>query len=170
MDLIDEKNNVLCLRDLLDNILHTLFKLTAVLGTGDERCERECYDTLILQHIRDAAFSNALGKPFRNGGLTDTRLAEEDRIVLRAARENLDNARDLRLPPNDGIHAASLGKLCKVSAKLGDITRTFRTVSTGTLAPFAADIAIFRAITFAIPRIRTRNLIKEGIAVDAKRC
>ena len=60
----------------------------------------------------------AAGEPFDDGGLTDAGLADEDRIVLRAAREHLDDAADLPVAADHRIELAlarQLGQIATVA-------------------------------------------------------
>ena len=56
-------------------------------------------------------------RPFGDGGLAHAGFADEDRIVLRAAAENLDDALDFVLAADDRIEFAFLGQLGQVAAK-----------------------------------------------------
>ena len=49
------------------------------------------------------ALDNELGETFYDGTLTDTGLTDEDRVVLLAASEDLDDALDLFLTSHDGV-------------------------------------------------------------------
>ena len=58
------------------------------------------------------AADDALGQAFRDRGLADPRLADEDGVVLRAAAQDLDDAADLLVAPDDRVQLAgpSLGR------------------------------------------------------------
>ena len=58
-----------------------------------------------------------LGQAFDDGGLADAGLAEQHRIVLGAAAENLDHALDLVLAADDRVHLAFAGDLGQVAAE-----------------------------------------------------
>ena len=52
---------------------------------------------------RHVAGGDAQGKPFDDGGLADARLAGQDRVVLPAAREDVDDLSDLQIAPEHRI-------------------------------------------------------------------
>ena len=106
MDLVNEEDDVLRLDDIVHDILETLLELAAVLCPCHERRHRQCDDALVLEEERHLTVRDALGKPLCNCGLADPRLPEEDGVVLRAARKNLNHAIDLCRTPNDGIEPA----------------------------------------------------------------
>ena len=58
------------------------------------------------QGLRDVAGDDALGQPFDDGGLADAGLADQGRVVLGAAGQDLDDALDLLLATDDRIELA----------------------------------------------------------------
>ena len=83
--LIDEHDVLpLTVSDLFEDGLEPLLELAAELRPGDERAEVERHEALVLESFRHVAIDDALREPFDDGGLPDPRLADEDRIVLRA--------------------------------------------------------------------------------------
>src|SRR3954447_1031851 len=106
VQLVDEQNDVAALGDLLHHLLEALLELAAVLGARDESGEVERVDLLVAQDLRDLARGDALGEAFDDGGLADAGLANEHRVVLRAAREDLHDPLDLGLAADDRIQLA----------------------------------------------------------------
>ena len=104
--LVDEEDHLAALHDLVDDALQAFLKLTAILRARHESCHRQGHDALLLQEARHGACGDACGKSFRDCRLADARLADEDRIVLRAPRQNLHDALDLLLPADDGVELA----------------------------------------------------------------
>ena len=104
--LVDEEDHIAALHDLVDDALQAFLKLAAVLRARHESCHRQGHDALLLQEARHGARGDACGKSFRDCRLADARLADEDRIVLRAPRQNLHDALDLLLPADDGVELA----------------------------------------------------------------
>ena len=76
------------------------------LAPGDERAEVERDDALVLEALGHVAAHDALGEPFDDGRLADARLADEDRVVLGPARQDLDDAADLLVAADDRIELA----------------------------------------------------------------
>ena len=71
------------------------------------------------QHI---AVDDALGQAFGNGRLADARCADEDRIVLGPAAEDLDDPADFLFPADDPVDFALLGPIpFEITAELGQV-------------------------------------------------
>src|SRR6185503_13277622 len=75
-------------------------------------------DALALQALGDVARDDPLRKAFDDRGLADTRVADQDGVVLRAPREHLDHAPDLLVAPDDRVELAGLRELGQVAAEL----------------------------------------------------
>ena len=52
---------------------------------------------------RNIAFHDPLGQTFHNRSLAYPRFADQGRVVLGAARQNLDEALNFHLAPNDRV-------------------------------------------------------------------
>ena len=104
--------------DLLQHGLQPLLELAAVLGAGDHRAEVERDEALVLQALGHVAVDDAPGEALDDGGLADARLADEHRVVLRAARQHLDDAADLVVAADDRVELALAGRLGEVAAVL----------------------------------------------------
>ena len=137
MELVDEEDDVAPLHDLLHHLLQALLELAAVLGAGDERGEIERVDLLPLEDLGHLVRGDPGSESFDDGGLADARLADQDGIVLLAAREDLHHALDLGLTPDHGVELALCGGLRQVAAELVEELRALRL-----LAPRAAACAL----------------------------
>ena len=116
---VDEGDDLaLGVGDLLEHGLEPFLELAAVLRPGDHRADVEGDEALVLQAFGYVAVGDAPGEAFDDGGLTDARLADEDRVVLRAAREHLDGATDLLVTTDDRIDLAVVGAGRQVLAVL----------------------------------------------------
>ena len=102
--------------DLLEHGLEALLELAAVLRAGDERAHVERDDPLVLEAFGHVAADDAAGQAFDDGGLADAGLADEHRVVLRAARQHLDDAADLLVAADDRIELALARQLGQVAA------------------------------------------------------
>src|SRR4029079_12020436 len=71
------------------------------------------------------AVDDALGQPLDDGGLADARLAEEDGVVLRAAREDLDDALDFLLAADERIELRLMRHRRQVARVLGQERELF---------------------------------------------
>ena len=117
MQFVDKENDPsFGIGDLLEDRLQPLLELAAVLRASHERAHVEREDLLVLQPFRDVAADDSLGEAFHNGRLPDAGLADEDWIVLRAAREHLDHAADLFIAADDRVQLALSGQLSEIAA------------------------------------------------------
>ncbi len=119
MQLVDEENDLAGgFGDLLEHGLQAILKFAAVLGASDERGQVESNDALGLQSFRHVPGDDALRQAFDNGGLTDAGLADQDGIVLGAAREDLHDAADFDVASDDGVELAATRLFGKVAGVL----------------------------------------------------
>ena len=116
---VDEEDDAaLGVLDLLEDGLETLLELAAELGPGDERAEVQADDALVLEGLGDVAADDALGQALRDRGLADARLADEDRVVLGAAAQYLNDTADLFVAADDRVQLAGAGLGGEVAAVL----------------------------------------------------
>ena len=75
-------------------------------------------EALVLEAFGHVAVDDALREAFDDRRLADARLADEHGIVLRAAREHLDDAADLLVAADDRIELAlarGVGEVARVA-------------------------------------------------------
>ena len=107
VELVDEQDDLaFAVLDLLEDGLQPLLELAPELGAGDQRAEIERDDPLVLEALGDVAADDPLGETLDDGRLADPRLADEDRVVLRPAGQDLDDPADLVVPTDDGVQLA----------------------------------------------------------------
>ena len=117
VELVDEEDDLpVRVGDFLQHRLQPLLELAAVLRAGDERAHVERDDLLVLQPFGHVLPDDALREPFDDGRLADAGLADEHRVVLRPAREHLDDAADLVVAADDRIELALARELGEVAA------------------------------------------------------
>ncbi len=117
VQLVDERDDLaLGVGDLLEDRLQPLLELAAVLGSRDHRAEVERDDPLVLEGLGDVTLDDAGGQPLDDGGLADARLTDEDRVVLGASRQHLDDPTDLLVAADDRIELALAGDLGEIAA------------------------------------------------------
>ena len=105
--LVDEQDDAaICRGDFVEDCLEALLELAAIFGTGNQRAHVERHQLLVLQGLRHVTIDDAQRQTFGNRRLADAGLADEDRVVLGAARQNLDRAADLVIAANDRIELA----------------------------------------------------------------
>src|SRR6202790_5039829 len=114
---VDEHDGVLAFHQFLHDGFEALFELSAVFCAGDDERKVERKDALVGQEGRDIAIGDALRQTFHDRRLADTRLADQHRIVLRAAAENLNDALDFAFASDQRIEGAFGSRLRKVAAE-----------------------------------------------------
>ena len=120
VQLVDEGDDLaLGVGDLLEHRLQALFELAPVLGAGHHGAQVERDDALALQALGHVALDDAVGQPLDDGRLAHAGLADEDRVVLGAARQHLDHPADLLVAADDRVELALAGRLGEVAPVLG---------------------------------------------------
>jgi len=87
------------------NRLQALFEFAAILRAGDECAHIERDDLLVFQSFRHVARKMRPARPSTMAVLR-RRLADQHRIVLRAAREYLNDAADFFVAADDRVELA----------------------------------------------------------------
>ena len=105
--------------DLGQDRLEAFLELAAILRTGNHRRHVEGHQALVAQGLRDIARDDALGEAFDDGGLTDAGFTDQDGVVLRTPGQDLDDATNLVVTPNDRIELAFARHLGQVATVLG---------------------------------------------------
>jgi hypothetical protein len=103
VELVDEDDDVRVVGQFLHDRLEALFELTAILGPRDNQRNVEREDPLVRQEMRDVAVDDLLRQTLDDGGLADPRLADEDGVVLGPAAEDLLDALQFVLTPDQGV-------------------------------------------------------------------
>ena len=104
--------------DLSKHGLETIFKFAAIFCAGEHRTEIETDETFVSQRFGHVARDDSLRQTFDDRRFADARLADQNRIVLRAARKNLDRPTNLVVASD---HRIELSLACE----LGQIPRIF---------------------------------------------
>mmetsp|Transcript_46722 Transcript_46722/g.111229 ORF Transcript_46722/g.111229 Transcript_46722/m.111229 type:complete len:626 (-) Transcript_46722:791-2668(-) len=119
VDLVDEEDDLpLRLRHLLEDALKPLLKLSLVLGSGNQRSHVEVEDAAAAEHGRHVPRDDALREALDNRGLAGARLADEDGVVLGAAREHAHAPADLLVAPDHRVEPSVHGFLDKIDSVL----------------------------------------------------
>jgi hypothetical protein len=113
---VDEQYDVTFgLLDLIQHTLQPLFKLTAIFRAGNQGAHVERQEFAAFQAVWHVTIGNAQRQSFGNGRFTNAGFADEDRVVLRAPRKNLDGAADFFITADDRIKLARAGDLSQVA-------------------------------------------------------
>ena len=105
--------------NLSEDGLQALLELTAILRAGNHRRHVKGDQALVAEGFGDIASDNALGEAFDDGRLTDARLADQNRVVLGAPGQDLNDATNLVISTDDRVELAFAGNLREVAAVLG---------------------------------------------------
>src|SRR5262249_1552218 len=116
VDLVDEHDRAGRRLELLDHLLEALFEIAAITRTREQRPHVEREDGGIAQHVRHLAVDDAPRQSFRDRGLADAGIADEQRIVFLAAAEHLDGAVDLGAAADQRVDLALARLLVEVDA------------------------------------------------------
>ena len=107
VQLVDEEDDAAVAgAHLLHDGLEALLEFAAELGPREERPHVERAQRLVAQAIGHVAVGDALGEALHDGGLAHARLADDDRVVLGAAVQDLHEAAHLGLAPDDRVQPA----------------------------------------------------------------
>ena len=115
--------------DLLEHLLQALLEVTAVAAARHQRAEVERVELLARQRLGHLVGHDALRQALDDGRLADAGLADEDGVVLGAARQDLHHAFDLFGTSDDGVELAVTGELGQVAAELVEDRRARRVVA-----------------------------------------
>ena len=117
VQLVDEQDHVLGPADLVHDRFDPLLELPAVLRAGHHHGQVEHDDPAVVQDVGHVAADHHLGQPLDDGRLAHAGLAQEHRVVLLAAAEDLNHPLDLVLAADDRVELPLLGQLGQIAAK-----------------------------------------------------
>ncbi|CAB4685377.1 unannotated protein [freshwater metagenome] len=118
MDFVDEQHDVATCLDFFQNLLETLFEVTAVTATCNKCAKVKCVELLVFQSFRNVTRNNFLCETFNDGGFTNTRFTDKNRVVLCAARKNLHHAFKFASTTNDRVKFFLTSQLSEVATEL----------------------------------------------------
>ena len=118
MHLVDEQDDVAGVLDLLDALLQAVLEFAAVLAACHKGGHVEREQALAAQDIGNLVGHDELRQALGDGGLAHAGLADEQRIVLLTAGEDLHDALDLAGAADDRVELAVARLLRKVGAEL----------------------------------------------------
>ena len=116
---VDEDDEFVLVRcDLIDHLCQPLFEVAAVSGPRDHARQVELHDAFACETIGHVAVDDPLSETFDDGGLADTGLAYQHRVVLCTSRQDLDGLFDLVGTADDRVDAPTAGFLGQVESEL----------------------------------------------------
>ena len=84
MQLINKEYNAVIRAQQLQNLLHALFKLAPILGTGYQHAQLQGKDNFLLQKLRYLAMDNFSCEGFGHSSFTYAGFADDNRIIFGA--------------------------------------------------------------------------------------
>ena len=119
VQLVDEQDDLsFLLGEVVQDRLQALLELATELGARNQRAHVERKDALAAQAFGHFVVDDALREAFDDGRLADAGLADQDRVVLRTALQDLDRAADLVVTTDDRVELALLCALRQVDGVL----------------------------------------------------
>ena len=118
--LIDEKNDFIVLFEFFDELAQTFLKLSAILRACHDGRHVERNDALACQYARGFAAGDALSQSFHHRTLAHAGIADENRVVLLAAAEDLHHALRFALAPHHGVQSSLGGNGGEIRAEMVD--------------------------------------------------
>jgi hypothetical protein len=126
---------VISLKTAFSRSSNSLLELAAKFRAGNQRAHVEGHEPLVAQTFRYVAIHDAKRQTFGDRGLADARLADQNGIVLRAARQYLDRAADFLVAADDGVELAGSRKFRQIPCIfLERVIAVFRRRRIGTAA------------------------------------
>ena len=102
-------------RDFVEDGFQPFLELAAIFGAGDQRAHVERKQALVAQAFRDVAIDDPQREAFDDRRLADAGLADQDRIVLGAARKHLNGAADFLIAADHRVELAFARRLREVA-------------------------------------------------------
>ncbi len=122
MRLVDEQNDWRGRGlHLLDQPLQPVLEFALHAGAGLQQRQIERAQGDVLQYRRHIAMRDTQREAFHHRSLAHARFSREDRIVLAAARENIDHLADFKIAAQDGIDLAGFGTLAQIDGVLIEV-------------------------------------------------
>ncbi len=119
VDFVDEQHRALHGFQFGDHRFQTLFKVTAITRTGQQRAHVEREDGGIEEDFRHFLVDDAARETFGDGGLAHAGVTHIERVVLGAAAQNLDRALDFFFAADERVDLALRGLFIQVDAVSG---------------------------------------------------
>ncbi|CAB4853595.1 unannotated protein [freshwater metagenome] len=116
--LVDEQDDVAACANLLEHLLEALFEVAAITAAGDEGTEVERVQLLVAQRVGHVVGDDLLSETLDDRGLANARFANEHRVVLGAAAEDLHHSFHLTGTTDHRVELLLASELSEVAAEL----------------------------------------------------
>src|SRR5205823_1303860 len=120
VQLVDEHNSVRIIDQLLHDRLQAFFKLSAVLGARNNQGKVEHQDAFVGKERRHFSIDDTLREPFDDRRFSYARIADQNRIVLRPAAEDLNYSINLRIAAHKRVQNPVHRGLREIATKLAE--------------------------------------------------
>ena len=117
VELINKEDDVLVLKDFLQDALDPLLKLATILCSRHHRGQVKGDQPFFQQIAGNLTTGNPLGQALHNGSLAHAGITHQHGIVLGTAGKNLHHTTDLTVTAHHGIQLVATGQLRKVTAE-----------------------------------------------------
>ena len=118
VQLVEEEDDLaLGLLDLGEHRLQPFLELPSVFRAGEQRADVEGDHAALAQALGHVSGDDSLRQPLHDRRLADAGVADQDRVILGAAREDLDHAADLLVAPDHRVELVLLGLGGEIAAE-----------------------------------------------------
>ena len=119
VQLVDKQNHLAVgIGYFFQDGFQAVFKLAAILGSGNQCSHVESDDRFVFQILRNVAHDDAMSESLDNRRLADTGFADQYRVVLAASREHLNDAADFGVPTDNRVDFSLAGLFDQIDAVL----------------------------------------------------
>ncbi len=120
MYFVYEQDRALGPLELVQYRFEALFEIAAIFGAGQERAHVQREDRAVGEDFGHLLLDDQLRQPLGDGRLADAGLADEQRIVLAPAAQDLNGALDLRTAADQGIDVPGQRLLVQIHGEGGE--------------------------------------------------
>ena len=117
MDLVDEQNRCRAPRERVDHRLEPFLEIAAEPGAGEQRRRVEREHLRAAQLRRHVVLEQPARQPLGHGGLADTGIADEHRVVLAPPAENLERTLQLLGASDQRVELAACGTVGQIDGE-----------------------------------------------------
>ena len=105
---------------LRDDGFHALFKISPIPGAGKDGTHVKRKHGRVGKYVGDFSRDDPVCQALGNRGFPDTRVPDQNRVVLSSAAQDLDTTFDFVVPPDQRVEISVPGALIHVDAEFFD--------------------------------------------------
>jgi hypothetical protein len=156
MDLVDEKYRIRMFLELAHDRFEPLLEIASITCPGEHRTHIEREYLCVLQNLGDVTLAYLESKTLGESGLTHTRFADVERIVLLSTTQHLDRSFDLGGAADYGI---DLPLPCSFDKLVGKTLERFASLG----RPDAAKLVIVERLGVMPAGVDLRNAVRNVV-------